>query len=259
MKTPKSRRTLVGLLFLGAVFGLLLTSAKQRSLVSFAQDPPEELALPIAEYSALEAGTLQEKAKRHGRNKRYDRQSGEQITEAPYPVERIWSSHWARNVPAIPVSQSDVILIGAVANSHAYLSDDKTGVYSEFDINVEEVLKVVGSITLNSQAISAERFGGAVRFPSGVIQKYRTSGQGMPKQGRRYLLFMKRTDQSDDFSILTGYELRGEKVVPLDGSSQQGNESLAFDSYKGADVSSFLRSVRDAIAQAAVISQSRRP
>jgi hypothetical protein len=159
-----------------------------------------------------------------------------------------------REVPAIPTSQSDVILIGTVVDSQANLSADKTGVYSEFGIHVEEVLKGIGTSALNYPVVTVERFGGAVRFPSGVIQKYRTSGQGMPREGRHYVLFLKKIDQDDDFSILTAYELRGEKIVPLDGSSQQGNERLAFDSYKGVDVISFLRVVRDAISDAPVAS-----
>jgi hypothetical protein len=252
MQAQESRRaSLVGVLLLAVIVGVALVSSKQNALISFAQDPPEELALPIADYNAPEPTGLEERAKRQARNKRYDHHSGEAIREAPYPVERIWSAHWASDLPTIPVSQSDVILIGTVVDSQAYLSDDKTGVYSEFGIHVGEVLKGGLSIPI----ISAERFGGAVRFPSGVIQKYRASGQGMPKHGRRYLFFLKKNDQDDDFSILTGYELRGEKIVPLDGSSQQGNERLAFDSYKGVDVSSFLRTVRNAIIEGAVSSK----
>jgi hypothetical protein len=255
MLTPELRRTpFVGLLLFGAIVSVSLMSSKQRALVSFAQDPPEELVLPIADYNAPEPITPEDRVKRHARNKRYDHQSGEAIKEAPYTVERIWSAHWARDIPAIPVSQSDVILIGTVIDSQANLSDDKTGVYSEFGIRVEEVLKLVGISTLSYPIISIERFGGAVRFPSGVIQKYRSSGQGMPRQGRRYVLFLKKIDQDDDLSLLTGYELRGQKIVPLDGSSQQGNERLAFDSYKGVDVISFLKIVRDAITEAAVVS-----
>lgn len=252
---PELRRTpLVGLLLFGVIVSVSLMSSKQRALVSFAQDPPEELVLPTAEYNAPQSITPEDRSRRDARNKRHDHQSGEAITEAPYPVERIWSAHWAREVPAIPVSQSDVILIGTVIDSQADLSSDKTGVYSEFGIRAEEVLKGIGISTLSYPIISVERFGGAVRFPSGVIQKYRSSGQGMPRQGRRYVLFLKKIDQDDDFSLLTGYELRGQKIVPLDGSSQQGNERLAFDSYKGVDVISFLKIVRDAITEAPVVS-----
>jgi hypothetical protein len=256
MPTQESRRVpLAGLLLLAAIVGVVLLAAREKGLVSIAQDQVEDFTLPIADFDEPEPQNTQDKAKRHARNKRYDHRSGEAIKEAPYPVERIWSSHWSRGLPAIPVQQSDVVLIGLVVESQAHLSNDKTGVYSEFGIQVQEVLKGVDIDTLNQPLICAERFGGSVRFPSGVIQKYRTSGQRMPKPGRRYVLFLKKVVQDDDFSILTGYELRGEKIVPLDGSSQQGNERLPFDSYIGVDVGPFLQAVRDAIAHATVVSQ----
>jgi hypothetical protein len=253
METQESRRaTVAGLVIVAAIVGVVLVVISKQDLsASTAQIQSEELVLPIADY-ALPEPNPSDSAKRRKRNERHDHQSGEAIKEAPYPVERIWSSHWARQVPAIPSSQSDVILIGTVIASQANLSADKTGVYSEFGIHVEEVLKGIGTTALNYPVVSVERFGGAVRFPSGVIQKYRTSGQGMPREGRRYLLFLKKIDQDDDFSILTAYELRSEKIVPLDGASQQGNERLAFDSYKGIDVISFLRVVRGAISDVPV-------
>lgn len=43
--------------------------------------------------------------------------------------------------PAFPVSQSDAILIGTVTSSQAFLSTDKSYVYSEFTVYVEDVLK----------------------------------------------------------------------------------------------------------------------
>jgi hypothetical protein len=239
------RKTIALVLFITAIVLLTSMIPKQKIFVTSAQDQDAELVLPVASYDGLEPLDPRERAKRHARNKRYDHQSGEAIKEAPYPLERIWSSHWAREVPAIPITQSDVILIGTVLDAQAYLSTDKTGVYSEFAISVGEVLK--GAV--NNSVISAERFGGAVRFPSGVIQKYRTQAQGMPRSGRRYLLFIKKLDQDDGFSLLTGYELRGETIVPLDGGNEEGTERLPFDSYRGANVSSFLKLVQDSIKQ----------
>lgn len=239
-------KTIGLMLFITAIVLLTSMIPKQKIFVTSAQDQDAELVLPVASYDGLEPLDPRERAKRHARNKRYDHQSGEVIKEAPYPLERIWSSHWAREVPAIPVSQSDVILIGTVVDSQAYLSTDKTGVYSEFAISVGEVLKGIGAVS--NPVISAERFGGAVRFPSGVVQKYRTQAQGMPRSGRHYLLFLKKLDQNDGFSLLTGYELRAEKVVPLDGGNEEGTERLAFDSYRGADVTLFLDEVRRAVS-----------
>lgn len=245
MQVTKERKAAAMVLaVLGLSVAIVLGLSNRKSFVSTAQGDQEELSLPVANYSDRKNIPPEERTKRLKRNKRYDRQSGEAIREVSYPVERIWSAHWASGLAALPSSQSDVILIGSVRDAKAYLSDDDTGIYSEFSIQVEEVLK--GNA---ANQVSIERFGGAVLFPSGVIQKYRASGQGMPKVGRQYVFFLKRTDDDDYYSLITGYELRGQKTIPLDGSSHRGNGPLVFDRFKGADVVEFLADVRDAIIQ----------
>ncbi len=125
------------------------------------------------------------------------------------------SAHWANAVPDIPVSESDVILIGHIADAHAYLSNDKTGVYSEFKIDVESVLKNDKLQTLYE--IVADRSGGSVRFPSGKVQRvYVFRGQRMPQLGNRYVFFLKRNALEHDVTIITGYELRKGKILALD-------------------------------------------
>jgi hypothetical protein len=176
--------------------------------------------------------------------------SARRIEESPYPVNVTWSTHWWQGLPAIPVAQSDVVLIGEITDAQAYLSNDKTGIYSEFTVSAGEVLKNDGNASLYpGSIITAERFGGAVRFPSGSIQRYTTRNQRMPLVGRQYVLFLKRVDQGQDFSLVTGYELRDQRVVPLDGANTEKGEKLPFDNYKGTDASVFLNTVRATIAQ----------
>jgi hypothetical protein len=179
---------------------------------------------------------------------RYDRQSSQPIQEGYMITGRTWSTAWSRNLAALPFAQSDVVLIAGVVSSKAHLSNDKTGIYSEFGAQVEEVLKDLSDGAKNSiypgSAVCLERFGGAVRFPSGVIQKYETRGQGMPGVGQRYLFFLKRITEAD-FSIVTGYQLDGEVVSPLDGAVEgEGDGVYPFDVYQGSDVSTFLQTVR---------------
>lgn len=215
--------------------------------------------LPIADAAAPEPMDRDKRAKRQKKGKRYDNQGSQPITEAPYPYQRTWSTPWWQGLPAIPVAQSDVVLIGEITAAQAYLSDDKTGIYSEFTVRAGEVLKNDGNASLYpGSIITAERFGGAVRFPSGAIQRYTTRNQRMPLVGRQYVLFLKRIDQEQDFSLITGYELRGQRIVPLDGANISKGEKLPFDDYKGADVAAFLNILRDAIAQAMQNSSERR-
>lgn len=46
---------------------------------------------------------------------------------------------WDVRLPAFPIDQSSAILIGKVTSAAAYLSPDRTNVYSEFEVDVEQV------------------------------------------------------------------------------------------------------------------------
>ena len=143
--------------------------------------------------------------------------------------------------PALPIAQSNAVIIGEVTNAQAYLSSDKTGVYSEFVVRLDGVLKNDNKNPLISgNVVTVEREGGRVRFPSGHISKLFVVGLGMPRAGRKYLFFLTRNEQG--CRILTGYELRTGRVFPLDSSGV-----VNFDAYRNADQNTFLNEVRSSI------------
>lgn len=202
--------------------------------------------LPIADAVSPEIADPKQREKRKKKNARHDGQ-GRPIMEAPYPYNVTSFTHWEQNLPAIPAVESNVVIVGEITDSRAYLSNDQTGIYSEFTISVEEVLKNDGdSLLIPGADVQVERFGGAARFPSGTIQRYSISNQRMPLVGRQYVLFLERIKGEQDLRIITGYELRGQRVAPLDGSP---NSKLPFDIHKGADVSFFLDLVRTTIVE----------
>ncbi len=66
----------------------------------------------------------------------------------------------------------------------------------------------------------------------------------------QFILFLKRINQEKHFSLITGYELRDDKVFPLDGSTvEEGTQEFPFDEYEGFDAAAFLKIVRDTIAK----------
>jgi len=150
------------------------------------------------------------------------RAKGEKYKESISPVDEntdtIFSYlHWDVELSALPVSKSDAVVIGRVLDAQAYLSNDKTGIYSEFTVSLEQVLKNdrFASLTPND-LIVVERKGGKVRYPSGHITIYQMNGQGMPSIGGRYVLFLTHDAPEQDFFILTGYELKAGCVALLD-------------------------------------------
>jgi hypothetical protein len=144
-------------------------------------------------------------------------------------------------MPALPTAQSDAIVVGNVLAGKAYLSNDRGAVYSEFPVRVEDVLKNSSPVPLYfGERINAERWGGAVRFPSGKVQHYRVAKRGVPQTNEKYVLFLKYN--GEDFDILTGYAINDGRVSPLDGD---GN--LQFSKYEAAPFDVFLRELREAI------------
>jgi hypothetical protein len=191
--------------------------------------------LPIVDYNAPEAQILEERSVRQSKSRRYD-QSPLNVREPPHNVDQLpLNNHFWWGLAPIPAGQSDAALIGEVVDAHAYLSNDKTGVYSEFTIRVERVLK--DSDYRLSPLIAVERLGGAVRFQTGRIVKYEVLGQGAPRVGARYLLFLRYNGQADDYSLLTAYELNNGHIVPLD------SVDTLFKRYEGWPEDKFLNIV----------------
>ncbi len=253
----KTASTFVILITLVAVLATMTLRGQSQKEPTFKeQEGDRHRGMPVVDSWAPESPDSQTRSNRKLKGKRHDRQSSQPIEEAPSISGRIWSSHWSQGLTAIPADKSDTVLIGEILDAQAYFSNDKTGIYSEFTLLVEEALKGDAATSFPSGSrVTIERFGGAVRFPSGVIQRYETAGQRMPRIGRRYVLFLKRIKLEEDFSLITGYELRGGEVFPLDGASEEeGTQKFPFDEYEGFDATVFLKIVRDTIAQAPQVS-----
>jgi hypothetical protein len=207
--------------------------------------------LPIVDFDELEPNDPVARELLSKRAKHYDKSSSQPIQDVPSISGRIWSNHWSKKLPALPTDASDIVLIGSITRATAHLSNDKTAVFSEFEVAIQEILKAETKGSSYGSSLLVERFGGAVRFHSGRVQRYETAGQGMPVVGRTYLLFLKRINTGPNYSILTGYDVSGPAVEPLDGAlADEGGEEYAFDKYAGIDLSQFLTDVRAVISKA---------
>ncbi|HVF55579.1 MAG TPA: hypothetical protein VM934_05485 [Pyrinomonadaceae bacterium] len=195
-----------------------------------------ESQIPTVDYDR--ATNTNTGGKRHAKGKKYNKDSS---VVSPELVKVTEVYHWPPNLPALPVSQSDVVIVGKVADAKAYLSSDETGVYSEFTVRVEHLLKTKNTILLRTgESIVVEREGGRVRYPSGHITQFSIAGLGMPQIGHRYLFFIKGDEDNNE--IITAFELHGGKVIPLDRSGV-----VNFDKYRDSDETLLLNEVRTAI------------
>lgn len=242
----KSNKMFVLTLISFALASLILTfSGAERASVSAAQEQDED-PFPIATFDEPDTTDPKIKFKRDKRNKRYDNWKIVNATTEGGGM----TVNSEIEYPALPVLASDAIVIGEVTDVQAYLSNDKGGVYSEFASRVDEVFKQDSRAPITKgDVITAERPGGRVRFPSGKVAKFKFSGQGMPRQGRQYLFFLKLDTERETYSILTAYELRAGKVFPIDGAiAAVGNKKWAFDMYTGAEQNRLLGDLQKEIA-----------
>ena len=190
--------------------------------------------LPIVDFDAPKPSESYARAKRLAKDRRHNLPDNPPIGGRLTIMTTVY--HWPEGFPPLPIAQSTTVITGTVSEARAHLSDNKTSVYSEVTVKVDEVLNDTVGIP---QTIVAERDGGRVRLRSGAIFRYIIDGLGIPKAGHRYLLFLKQLDDGD-FSIVTGYELLNSRVQPLD-------DVMPFSKYKDSDESSFLSIVRDSV------------
>lgn len=200
---------------------------------------------PVADYETPEPVNPKDRILRKLRNSRYD--GGGPVKESTPESEVTLINEI--EYPALPVADSDAIVLGEIISAQAHLSNDKKRVYSEFSVRIGELLKdnKCAPLAPNS-VIATERPSGKVKFPSGHVKKYHTEGQGMPQAGRQYLFFLKYNEERDNYYLVTAYELRDGKVFPVDGSiADKGSRKWSFDVYYDATSESFLKDVREAI------------
>lgn len=155
--------------------------------------------------------------------------------------------HIEIEIPDVPVKESNIILQGTVIDSQAFLSEDNSGVYSEFSINIEGVFKNNTNLNIND-LIVGQRGGGVIIYPSGKAVRYKIAGDGSPSRNSKYIFFLKKLDE-DIYSILTAYEIQGDKVMPLDGGrlSFSGFGGSVFDKHANESLQSFIEQLQEKI------------
>ncbi len=240
-------------LFLGFFIGLAAIQMVRTGAATSLQEKPikaasDEYLGPIVDYDLdFQAATLanpKERELREARGRRYNKRAPEPLGELPPNwVGYATGTDWVLGVPALPLAQSDAVIVGDVSASEAHLSNDRTAVYSEFSIRIDEVLKnhLDGSLKVGEVTVG-EREGGVVRFQGSRLFEYTVYHQGMPRPNRTYLFFLSGNKQGGDYVIVTAYELRRGQVIPLD-------DSPAFASYNGYDEHEFLTKVRREIVR----------
>lgn len=250
-RSKQKMRTKVPMSVLLVVFLILLVLVGSQIMAMRAQNPPDKSKMaegyPVVDYGASLPADAEGRSKREKANRSYDRQR--LVTKDPLGTEVLIMNDYLSEIPALPVQVSSAVVLGNVSDAQAFLSNDKTGVYSEFTVQLEKVFKDDKDAPLNpGSAIKTDRLGGRVRHSANQTVWYHISGQSMPEPGKKYLFFLRRQPDSENYSIITAYELRSGRVHPLDGN--QPSSSFAGAAYENAEERTFLSKVQEAVAMA---------
>jgi hypothetical protein len=132
---------------------------------------------------------------------------------------------YADKIDPLPASRSAAVVIGTVLSGKTYVSKDRTYVYSDFQVRVDQVLKQdpQANLVVGGRMV-VSRGGGTIHFPSGHITDYVNHGEGMPAIGSQYLFFLVKPNIPEpEYEVIIGgaYELRNGMVHPLDDFNMQ--------------------------------------
>lgn len=191
---------------------------------------------PIVDYSASQPTDLTKREKRRKKGEKYNN-AVLPIKPSPGTVFQNIPEHFPAGTAALPVSQSAAVIIGTVTDAQAHLSPDKSYVYSEFDVLIDEVVKNDDQSPLTAgKSVAVERPGGRVKVPSGSIHEYRTTLNPLDV-GSRYTLFL--VYRGKDYQVFTGYRMQLGRVFPLD-------DITLFSRYENAGEQAFLADLHQA-------------
>lgn len=235
---------LIVLMTLAVSFGTINSHSQQDGSKKQDKSGFDDLSkYAVVKYDAPESKDATEREQRKLKNQRYDDQHW--VVKSPHPetsgVGRIDDTP---PPPMIPVAESDLIIIGQIADAKAHLSNDKRGIYTEFVIRIDEILKSDSSFAelARGDSITADRAGGFIQYPNGQRVLYKLSDYDLPRVGDNYVLFLRNgKGKGSNYEILTGHELKNDIFVPLDTNRRS-------DDFKENNKLNFIRAIRNKIA-----------
>lgn len=175
---------------------------------------------PIAEYDFPTAKNETERQARIIKGNRFDDEDNFLvISKKPHPETVKIDLTDAEPVPAvIPFDESSLVIIGEVISSKAFVSNNKRGVYSEYVVRVETIFKQKSQKHLRvGETVSMDRAGGVVQYPNEQRVLYKYDWHDFPELSGRYVFFLGEiNDQSPNYKLITGYQLKEGKVKALD-------------------------------------------
>lgn len=142
-------------------------------------------------------------------------------------------------------AQADAVVIGTVSGKTSQLNEAETFVFTDYDVNVFEVLKNNSAAPVGpSGTVTVTRVGGTIQLEGHVVRAVDRTAKPL-QVGEKYLLFLRYLPTTGAYLASDGpssFKLEGDKVVTLTEDPRYS------DFQKGKGVSSFVNAVQAAVA-----------
>ena len=154
----------------------------------------------VAEES--ESSNAKERESRRAKNTRYNTGGSDLTVERPQDSEIFFEQVWPA-VDFIPAAESGVVVVGRVIKVQPYLSSDRSRIYTEITIAVDDLLKQDQNnrVAVNKTVV-IDRLGGALKPKTGRIvrDEIQIDNLGNLQLGRRYVVFVRAINDGNDIT-----------------------------------------------------------
>jgi hypothetical protein len=142
------------------------------------------------------------------------------------------------------VAQADAVVIGVVTDKTSQLNEAETFIFTDYAVNVVEVLKNNAASPISPNAvITVTRTGGVVQLEGHIVRAVDRTAKPL-QVGDKYLLFLRHLPATGAYLASEGpnsFKLEGDTVMTL----TEDPRYVGFQ--RGKDVVSFVNAVRSAI------------
>ncbi len=171
-------------------------------------------------------------------------QIGDVTTDEPRNVGLVRYEEYSKP-PRAPVSASNLIAVGKVSSFQPFLSQDRTGVYSELSFVIEDILKNDTQEKSPLSEVTILQDGGKLRLPNGRIISSKPSSGSTPLQvDTKYLVFLKYSPSAQAYSVLKAWDFSTSKPVELDHNSHPMASAAALSWLDTSSQASMITSIR---------------
>ena len=176
-----------------------------------------------------EPSNAKEREARRAKNRRYNTGGSDLTVERPQNSEIFFEQVWPA-VEFIPVTDSAVVLVGRVVKVQPYLSSDRSRIYTEITLRVDDLLKRdEDNRVAANKTVVIDRLGGTLELKTGRIARdgIQIDNLGNLPLSKRYVVFAQAINDGNDLSLIKSYELVDGKVFTNDARPRRLISTLA--------------------------------